>query len=146
MSLPTQFLNENAGFNLPVNHYVSVFTYYSKDDYFLEYITYHGNQDEFDNIRKGYTKVIMHGKGAEVTGSIMIPAMAIEIDSGNPCDAEFQESKIGGQPDYLQNEFLSLGNEKFALQLYGSDFAVPYTDIFSCRRHLDIFSLTKLAH
>lgn len=130
MSLSTQFLNENAGFDLPVNHYVSVFTYYSKDDYFLEYITYHGIQNELDNIRKGYTKVVFHAEGNEVAGPITIPAMAIEIDSVDPCDAEFQESKIGGQPDYLQNEFLSLGNEKFALQLYGSDFPAPYTDIF----------------
>ena len=46
MSLPTWFLNEHAGFSLPAGHFVSVFSCYAKDEYFLDCITYHGSQEE----------------------------------------------------------------------------------------------------
>ena len=53
MSLPTKFLNDNAGRNLPEDHFVSVFSYYPQSEYFLDMITYHGNQEELDWLRKG---------------------------------------------------------------------------------------------
>ena len=130
MSIPTSFLNQYANFQFSEDFFVSVFTYYSADDYFLEFITYHGNQSELDTIRKGYTKVLIHTKGTALSGPITIPAMSIEVDEGNVDPAGFQESKIGGMPDQLQPGLLLLGEQRFALQLYGDVFPDPYKDIF----------------
>jgi hypothetical protein len=130
MSIPTNFLNRYADFHLPEDFFVSVFTYYSKDEYFLDLITYHGNQSELDIIRKGYTKVLLHIKGKALSGPITIPAMNIEVDERNFDPPRFQESKIGGDPDQLQSGKISLGEQRFALQLYGDVFPDKYTDIF----------------
>ena len=130
-SLPTTFLNQNADLNLPDDHYISVFSYYSQSEYFLDSITYHGDQDELDWLRQGYTKVILHGAGSAVSGSITIPAMVIEVDlAGVNSGAPYQGSKIGGAPALLQAEPLALGDERFALQMYGGKFPKPHHGIF----------------
>lgn len=130
MSIPTEFLNTHAGFQLPNCHFISVFSYYSESEYFLDCITYHGTQAELDIIRKGYTKVMFHSEGSAIDGSIKIPPIAMEVDDRASREAGFQESKIGGAPDQLQPGSLSLNNQRFALQLYGDLFPDPYKDIF----------------
>jgi hypothetical protein len=131
MSLPTTFLNESAGFELPDGHFISVFSYYPQGEYFLDMITYHGTQEELDWLRKGYTRVILHREGNEVSGPVSIPAMAIEIgDTALDVNVAYQGSKIGGEPGLLQDEPLALGEARFALQIYGGNFPKPDRGIF----------------
>jgi len=130
MSSPARFLNRYAGFQLLEDLFVSVFTYYSKDDYFLDLITYHGNQSELDTIRDGYTKVLLHKKGKALSGAITVPPMSIDVDERDVDSDRFQEPKVGGKPDQLQPGLLALDEQRFALQLYGNVFPYPYRDIF----------------
>jgi len=131
MSFPTSFFNENANLSLPEDHFISVFSYYSNSEYFLDNITYHGSQEELDWLRKGFTRVICHVAGAEIFGSTVIPAMVIEVDEVDlDTSVPFGGSKIGGQPSLLQSEPLELGSEQFALQVYGNNFPRPYEGIF----------------
>jgi len=113
--------------SLQVYIYISVFSYYSKSEYFLDCITYHGSLEELDWIRKGYTRVVIHRPGSEMFGPHVIPT--ITVDSGSETANSYGGSKIGGEPILLQNEPLALGNEKFAMQLYGGDFPFPYRGV-----------------
>ena len=58
-SLPAKFLGVEGG-----AEYVSVFSFYSRDDYFLDRITYHGDPEEMEIIKRGgATQVVFHEKG-----------------------------------------------------------------------------------
>lgn len=129
MSIPTEFLNEHAGFALLEAHFVSVFTYYSASDYFLDCITYHGNAEELEVLRQGYTRVVLHREGCRIEGPVTVPAMRIETIGAYTMGQDFQKPKIGGKMDMLQEEFLKLDDQRFALQLYGDDFPEPFRDI-----------------
>jgi len=131
LSVPAGFLNENAGFDFPEEKFVSVFTYYNPGEYFLDFITYHGSPEELEWLGKGYTKVVVHDAGDEVFGDTVVPMMAIEVDSLELDDsAPFQGSKIGGEPGLLQAEPLDLGDQRFALQVYGGAYPKPFQGIF----------------
>ena len=131
MSASASFLNEYAGLGLPQDLFVSVFSYYSKTEYFLDSISYHGSEEELDWLRKGYTRVIIHAPGGEVFGPCVIPAVVIEIGDEELDPAiPFGGSKIGGEPTLLQAEALALADEQFTLQLYGGNFPRPYQGIF----------------
>ena len=131
MSLPSTFLNQHAGFSLPDDRIVSVFSYYSLDEYFLDCITYHGSQEELEWLRKGFTKVVLHEPGSEVFQSVTIPAMKIDVETIDLGAMEsFGGSSIGGEPCLLQAEALALEDQKFALQVYGSNFPHPHQGIF----------------
>lgn len=131
MSLPTSFLNEHAGFSLPAGHFVSVFSYYSEDEYFLDAVTYHGSREELDWLRTGFTKVMLHEPGDEMFRATTIPAMRIDVeDIDLGIHSSFGGSKIGGEPNLLQAEPLQLEDQQFALQVYGNDFPRPYHGIF----------------
>ncbi|MEK4171378.1 DUF1963 domain-containing protein [Lysinibacillus sp. FSL L8-0312] len=60
LCLPTNFLNKVLNLNLPKEHILSVFTTYKRDDYFLDLITFHGDKEEFENIKQGFTRVLLH--------------------------------------------------------------------------------------
>ena len=131
MSLPAGFLNDNAACKLPDDYFISVFSYYPQGEYFVDSITYHGTKEELDWLRKGYTRVILHKEGSEVSGPVTVPPMAIEIDSeALDGTVPYHGSKIGGDPDLLQAEPLALGEEQFALQLNGGKFPEPHHGIF----------------
>lgn len=130
MSFPCDLLNRYAGFDLPDSRIVSVFSYYSQDEYFLDCITYHGSQEELDWLRKGFTKVVLHEPGSEVFQSVTIPAMKIAVETTDRGTTSFGGSSIGGEPCLLQAEALIVEDQKFALQVYGNDFPRPYQGIF----------------
>ena len=74
---------------------------------------------------------MLHMEGNEVFGPVTIPAMAIEIDSVDlDSKVPYQGSKIGDEPGLLQAEPLALGDERFALQVYGGKFPKPHDGIF----------------
>ncbi|OON59815.1 hypothetical protein B0920_21275 [Massilia sp. KIM] len=130
-SIPASFLNTHADFNLPENQYLSVFSYYSPSEYFLDNITYHGSAEELEWLRKGYTRVLMHSDQGSAHGAITIPAICIDIDKSENANADnFGGSKVAAPPTLLQNKALVLKDEKFAVQFYAADFPEPFKGIF----------------
>lgn len=129
-SFPTNFLNLYASCALPTDLLISVFSYFSPIAYFLDCITYPGVRDELECLRKGYTRVILHARGAEVFGGASIPALDISIDRSHSGNQSIGGSKIGGLPDLLQAEPIDLGSQRFVLQLYGADFPLRCKGIF----------------
>jgi uncharacterized protein YwqG len=130
-SLPCLRLNsllENM--NYPQDSFVSVFSTYNKEDYFLDLITYHGDEAELNNIKKGYTKVILHQEGNERNDSdTLIPARLIEISSEITNDF-YTASKVCGIAGLLQKNPLNINDYCFCLQLYSADFPEGYDDVF----------------
>ena len=97
---------------------IYVFSYYDKEDYFLDYIT------EIDDAIQGYTKVIIGDKHQ----------FKFNIDNFypiNPIENLDEMSFLGGQPEYLQQEsddFL----EKYIFigQILGMDLPEEVNEIF----------------
>jgi len=144
LCLPTDFLNETLHVNLPKEQVLSVFTTYKKDDYFLDSITFHGDQEELNNIKKGYTKVLLHKAGIIRNESdFLIPAQKFIL--GEDMDFDFEEvdeedlddieiycgSLIGDKPSLLQVEDMGLDDYQFCLQIYSGDFPEGFHDVFS---------------
>jgi len=129
ISVPTTFLNDNVGFKLPVGMFVSVFSYYDAQEYFLDYVTYHGYSQELALLREGYTRVILHQSGFEVAGVPSVPAMAMQAEGEVADDEPYTGSKLGGKAGLLQAEPLGLNDECFALQIYGARFPHPFRGV-----------------
>lgn len=97
---------------------IYVFSYYDKEDYFLDYIT------EIDDAIQGYTKVIVGDKNQ----------FKFNLDKFypiNPIENLDEMSFLGGQPEYLQQEsgdFL----EKYIFigQILGMDLPEKVNEIF----------------
>ena len=97
---------------------IYVFSYYDKEDYFLDYIT------EIDDAIQGYTKVIIGDKNQ----------FKFNLDNFypiNPIENLDEMSFLGGQPKYLQQEsddFL----EKYIFigQILGMDLPEEVNEIF----------------
>ena len=97
---------------------IYVFSYYYKEDYFLDYIT------EIDDAIQGYTKVIIGDKNQ----------FKFNLDKFypiNPIENSDEMSFLGGQPEYLQQEnddFL----EKYIFigQILGMDLPEKVNEIF----------------
>jgi uncharacterized protein YwqG len=127
-SIPIEMLVPLLG-NVKTGQYVSVFSYYSKNDYFLDRITYHGNTEELNYIIKNNTtKVLIHKKGEIIQKGCSIKPMFIKLGEE---DVVFsQGSGFGGSPGFLQNENILFNDKRFILQLYSDDFPEPHEDIF----------------
>ena len=97
---------------------IYVFSYYDKEDYFLDYIT------EIDDAIQGYTRVIVGDK----------KLFKFNLDKFypiNPIENLDEMSFLGGQPEYLQQEsddFL----EKYIFigQILGMDLPEEVNEIF----------------
>ena len=97
---------------------IYVFSYYDKEDYFLDYIT------EIDDAIQGYTRVIVGDKNQ----------FKFNLDKFypiNPIENLDEMSFLGGQPEYLQKEnddFL----EKYIFigQILGMDLPEEVNEIF----------------
>ncbi|MEQ6357063.1 DUF1963 domain-containing protein [Lysinibacillus sp. M3] len=156
LSLPTDFLNETLHINLPKEQVLSVFTTYKKDDYFLDSITFHGDQEELKNIKKGYTKVLLHKAGdIRNESDFLIPAQKFIL--GEEVDLDFEDvdeedlddieiycgSLIGDKPSLLQVEEMGLDDYQFCLQIYGGDFPEGFHDVFSLSDSVGYLFLNK---
>jgi hypothetical protein len=128
MSLPATFINQYTVAHLLDDMMVSVFSYYSKEEYFLDMITYHGSED-LDIVRK-YTKVLIHRQGQAVCNGFEIPQRLIVVEEQAGDEQNYSGSKIGEKPVFLQSEKLHFEDYHFTLQVYGGDFPVPFQDIF----------------
>lgn len=97
---------------------IYVFSYYDKEDYFLDYIT------EIDDAIQGYTKVIIGDKNQ----------FKFNLDnfySINPIENIDEMSFLGGQPEYLQQESYDfLEKYIFIGQILGMDLPEKINEIF----------------
>ena len=97
---------------------IYVFSYYDKEDYFLDYIT------EIDDAIQGYTRVIVGDK----------KQFKFNLDKFypiNPIENLDEMSFLGGQPEYLQlesDDFLE--NYIFIGQILGMDLPEEVNEIF----------------
>jgi uncharacterized protein YwqG len=131
-SLPSRFLNKELGYSLPNDTFISIFTTYNKNDYFLDVITYAGTEEELANLRTGYTRVLVHVEGkARNESEYLVPAHRIEL---SPLDATeevyYTGSKFAGHPGWLQQQEFPVQELNYVLQLYSSDFPEDFEDIF----------------
>ena len=130
-NIPTNFLNAELNFNYPKDKVISVFTTYNREDYFLDSIVYNGDTEELQNIKNGYTKVVLHSAAAPRNDAdFLIPAREIVIDKEMNESDEDYGSLIGANPVFLQNEKLELDSYQFCMQIYGEDFPEDFQDIF----------------
>ena len=97
---------------------IYVFSYYDKEDYFLDYIT------EIDDAIQGYTKVIVGDKNQ----------FKFNLDKFypiNPIENLDEMSFLGGQPEYLQQESYDfLEKYIFIGQILGMDLPEEVNEIF----------------
>ena len=97
---------------------IYVFSYYDKEDYFLDYIT------EIDDAIQGYTKVIIGDKHQ----------FQFNLDNFypiNPIENLDEMSFLGGQPEYLQQESDDfLEKYIFIAQILGMDLPEEVNEIF----------------
>lgn len=97
---------------------IYVFSYYDKDDYFLDYIT------EIDDAIQGYTRVIVGDKNL----------FKFNLDKFypiNPIENIDEMSFLGGQPEYLQQERDDcLEKYIFIGQILGMDLPEEVNEIF----------------
>lgn len=97
---------------------IYVFSYYDKEDYFLDYIT------EIDDAIQGYTKVIIGDKNQ----------FKFNLDKFypiNPIENLDEMSFLGGQPEYLQQESYDfLEKYIFIGQILGMDLPKEVNEIF----------------
>ena len=97
---------------------IYVFSYYDKEDYFLDYIT------EIDDAIQGYTKVIVADKNQ----------FKFNLDKFypiNPIENLDEMSFLGGQPEYLQQESDDcLEKYIFIGQILGMDLPEEVNEIF----------------
>ena len=97
---------------------IYVFSYYDKEDYFLDYIT------EIDDAIQGYTKVIVGDKNQ----------FKFNLDKFypiNPIENLDEMSFLGGQPEYLQQENDDcLEKYIFIGQILGMDLPEEVNEIF----------------
>lgn len=129
-SIPCDLINRLLDINYPPSLYFSIFTTYN-EDYFLDVITYSGDEEDLYNIKNGYTKVLCHYRGEERNeAKYIIPAKKMAIAEETTCEEEFYGSKIGSTPGLLQNKKLSIDGMMFCLQLYSADFPKDFENIF----------------
>ena len=97
---------------------IYVFSYYDKEDYFLDYIT------EIDDAFQGYTRVIIGDKNQ----------FKFNLDKFypiNPIENLDEMSFLGGQPEYLQQESYDfLEKYIFIGQILGMDLPEEVNEIF----------------
>ena len=143
-SLPTNFLNSSLQFNYPKDKIISVFTTYNTEDYFLDSIVYHGDIEELKNIKKGFTKVILHSIGSPRNDSnFLIPARKIIIGKKINESNDYCGSLFGTNPVFLQKEKLELDSYQFCMQIYGGDFPEEFQDIFYLNDSVGYLFLSK---
>jgi uncharacterized protein YwqG len=131
ITLSTDFLNKYSGKHYSPGKIVSVFTTYNKKDYFLDSIVYNGDDGELENIKAGFTKVILHDSagGSRNESEFEIPERCFQLIPLENNEIH-NGSKLGGEPFLLQHKNLKLDDCEYVLQIYGNDFPEEYNDIF----------------
>jgi len=119
--------------SLPDEGVLSIFSTYSKKDYFLENITYSGDPSELDALRSGYTAVhFAIGKDTELSPVDSIPAANKELLAREVAEGEFPIFSMcfQGIPKGLSVPESFSNTYEFIMQMYSSDFTEPFEDVF----------------
>ena len=110
---------------------IYVFSYYDKEDYFLDYIT------EIDDAIQGYTKVIIGDKNQ----------FKFNLDKFypiNPIENLDEMSFLGGQPEYLQQESYDfLEKYIFIGQILGMDLPEEVNEIFYLTENIGFIFINR---
>lgn len=123
-SIPAKTVAEIVNIQVEENAFFSIFSTYSRNDYFLDKVISNSNDEEEFQIISNNTKVIYHQKDEAVNlCEHEIPAFEITI-----ADTSEKENFWGGNPEFLQNE-LAFEAHTFLMQFYAGSFPDGYDDI-----------------
>ncbi|NHB98648.1 DUF1963 domain-containing protein [Photorhabdus stackebrandtii] len=116
---------------LPTSGYLSVFSTYSENNYFLDNITYFGDEQELNLIKSGFT-FVSYSLTNEISENndkyipernVIFLDMEIE-DSDYPMVSLFSNKIPNGLDDIGE-----IGNDyHFVCQIYSADFPEPFQD------------------
>ena len=96
----------------------------------MDSIVYNGDIEELQNIKNGYTKVILHSVASPRNDAdFLISAREIVIDKEMNEFDDYNGSLFGANPVFLQEEKLELASYQFCMQIYGGDFPEKFQDI-----------------
>ncbi|MFM2479651.1 DUF1963 domain-containing protein [Celerinatantimonas sp. MCCC 1A17872] len=138
INIDSNIINNHIGYDLlPTDTCISIFTTYSEEDYFLDDVTYFGDLDELDNIKSGYTKVIIKSlnkyatkdecKGRCINKNFTVSLIPYELKDGDIPAFSFFSSQIpagvSGLDDLLSEYY-------FACQLYSGDIPICNGELF----------------
>lgn len=111
---------ENIDNNLQKN--ISVYSFYDKKDYFLDFITYHGTDEEFlELIEQKNTQVLINTDALAYNEDTFVISF-----NEQQCNSFF-----GDKPNFLQNEnYEQLVNYNFLCQISANDLPNELQDLF----------------
>ncbi|WP_373233283.1 DUF1963 domain-containing protein [Cohnella sp.] len=123
---------ETAREDLPSEGIIHVFSTYSKQDYFLDYITYSGDPAEYELITSGYTSVTYSEINMKEIRSpaASMPKLNMELVDYAITEEEFSTASfisLSVPNGILAADQIS-GDYNFFCQVYSSDFPEPYQD------------------
>ena len=113
------------------------FSYYDPDDYYLDYISYHGTKEEFDFINEGYVQTKTSGEHEyKFNKQLFYSIKTSEFNHGM--------SFMGGEPKFLQNEdYSALDDYYFIGQILGMDLPEDLADLFYLHENIAYFYVKK---
>ena len=110
----------------------------------MDSICYHGDIEELNNIKKGFTKVILHSVDLPRNDSdFLIPAQKVVVGRRINVLDDYCGSLLGTEPSLLQKEQLELDSYQFCMQIYGGDFPEEFQDIFCLEDSVGYLFLNK---
>ncbi|WP_025026058.1 DUF1963 domain-containing protein [Caldalkalibacillus mannanilyticus] len=118
--------------DFPSDGVIHVFSTYSRQNYFLDYITYSGTPAEFKLITSGYTTVI-HSEinTKEIKSPVAsMPRLNMELVDDEITETEFSTASFISQsvPNGIVAADKLSAEYNFFCQVYSSDFPEPYQD------------------
>lgn len=123
-SIPGETVTQILNIEVEENTFFSIFSTYSREDYFLDKVIYNCNDDEEMNTIKRNTEIIYHQKEEAINLSEhKIPAFEF-LFSENADEGNF----LGGSPEFLQEELVFEGYT-FLMQFYAGNFPEGYKNI-----------------
>ncbi|GAA0892868.1 DUF1963 domain-containing protein [Fulvivirga kasyanovii] len=135
--------------DIPDSGFIHVFSTYSRQEYFLDYITYSGNADELKLISGGYTFVIHSDAEQSIKSPIeSMPRLNMTLIDYEIGESEFSMASLVSEipPNgVLAAEALS-EEYNFFCQIYSSDFPHPFQDALYLTDALGFLFIRKARH
>lgn len=119
--------------SIPNEGDVYVFSTYSESEYFLENITYSGDEAEFNSIINAYTCVLVqNSESLEKSPTKTIPVKYLTLKEKMVDDDSYPVFSMvsASVPKGVSISSNLLKEYQFVMQIYSSDFPEPYEDIF----------------
>ncbi|CDH26419.1 DUF1963 domain-containing protein [Xenorhabdus bovienii] len=116
---------------LPISGYLSVFSTYSDDEYFLDSVTYFGDEQELNLIKSGFTFVSYSLTNDTLENNDkFIPERSVSfLDMEIEDDDYPMISLFSNKTPHGLDDIGDVGNDyHFVCQIYSSDFPEPFQD------------------